>query len=515
MSEAAAATTHAAVHETGHDAWEAALTRFQRPALLIGAVGLVLTLVGFLVSTDSALRSYLWAFCYWTAIPIGSLAFLMIQHMTGGTWGLVLRRLLEAAAWLMVLAAVLSVPLLIAVALKRHTLYPWIEGQGFAGQFGHAVNPEHLWFKKLWLSPGPFIFRTLVYFGIWAGLALFLYGWSGREDRTGNNPEFAFRARQVAAPGILLLGLAVTFAFIDWVMSLDPSWYSTMFGVLYLVGSGLETLAFMIVVLGLLSHLRPMRDVITPGVLNDVGNLMFAFTLLWAYTNFSQFLIQWSGNIAEETPYYYVRTHGSWGAMALFIVLFHFFTPFFLLLWRRIKRNIRPLMMVAFGILIVRSVDLFWMIKPMFIQREITLGPLTHGPDTDPSHGGQATPQAKGTAEAHMQGTGEPQSTSAQNPGGLATGVGDDHKKADPAAAGDPMHRENKTGTHGATATVHGEHHVPVKGIFEGGAHWTDIPAIAGIGGLFVFAFIWKLKQRPLLPPNDPRLAALAHGGHH
>src|SRR5688572_21007054 len=362
MSQAAALHPHP--HDGPvHDAWEADMTRIQRPALLIGVAGVVLTVIGLLIDPDHQLRSYIWAFVYWMAIPLGSLALLMLQHMTGGTWGLAMRRFLEASSWLLILMFVFAVPIIVAVAIRKYTLYPWLaEGPDGHQMLGHAANEAHLGFKKLWLRPDFFIFRTVAYFLIWISLAIYLYGWSGREDRNGSTPKSAFRARVISAPGILLFGLTSTFAAIDWVMSLDPAWYSTMFGMLFLVGQGLATMAFTICIIALLAQRRPLRDILSPGLLNDLGNLMFAFLMLWAYTNFSQFLIMWSGNIAEETPYYHFRNRGSWGGVALFLVIFHFFAPFLLLLWRRVKRDIRTLAMVAIAILIVRSVDLFWIV---------------------------------------------------------------------------------------------------------------------------------------------------------
>jgi hypothetical protein len=528
MSEAAAHP----VHVTDNDAWEATLSRVQFPALVIGGVGLLLTLIGLFVDTSDTLRSYLWAFLYWAMIPLGSLAFLMIQHMTGGTWGLLGRRFFEASASLIVLFAVLAIPVLIAVASGNYHVYPWLgtDGEGHR-VLGHAANPAHLEFKALWLSKGFFIFRTIFYFGLWTFLAYYLYAWSGREDRSGSTPKTRFAARRVAAPGILFGALAINFAMLDWIMTLDPSWYSTMFGVLYIVGCGLMAMSFTVFVLRMIADRRPIRDVISPGVLNDMGNLMFAFTLLWAYTNFSQFLIIWSGNIAEETPYYYVRTKGSWAPIALIVVIFHFFVPFLLLLWRKIKRDVRLLAMVALGIMVMRGVDLFWIVKPMFLQTQITLGLDEHG--NPPGHGGGGAhgdvkntnqrPEHQGTAEGGHGAPAPAATTPATQPSAAARPI-DTHVVpggADPAKeSGDHASAAATTAPksgdeHRDVATVKGEsHQVPVKGLSHG-IHWTDIPAFAGIGGLWVWAFVWRLKRRPLIPPNDPRLVALAHGGHH
>jgi hypothetical protein len=486
----------------GHDAWEAALSRLQRPALIVGAIGLVVALLLAFTGLDDFFRSYLFAFVFWAVIPLGSLALLMLQHMTGGTWGLTLRRFLEAASWLIVLTAVLSIPILIAVLLGRQDVYPWL-----GGKFGHyaAGAEHHMAFKHWWLSPGAFIARTVIYFAIWIGLAMYLYGWSGREDRNGYSPLASFRARRVSAPGILVWGLSVSFAAVDWVMSLDPSWYSTIWGILFIVGSGLSTLSFMIAVIALIADQRPIRDLLSPGLLNDLGNLLMAFTMLWAYINFSQFLIMWSGNVAEEVPYYFVRTKGSWAWVALFLVVFHFFAPFTLLLWRRVKREMRTLAMVAIAIFCVRSVDLFWVVKPMFLQRPDVLAAAQGGGAHGGGGHGAAQPPAHGTRDAGA----ETQPAATAHPG--EPGPGGVHT----TDAEKPVLAE-KDRPHEQVAAAHSGQEHAVPGVTEG-LNVADLPALLGIGGLFVGAFVWKLKQRPLLAPNDPRVAELvaASAGHH
>jgi hypothetical protein len=488
--------SHAATRPdlVGNDAWADVLTRIQRPALVLGVIGLGIALVIALFSFDGFLTSYLFAFVFWAGIPLGSLALLMLQHMTGGTWGLTLRRFLEAASWLILLMAVLSIPILLAVLFHRSEIYPWLSHGEAQGQFGHAANPDHLWFKQLWLSPWFFVLRNVIYFSIWGFLALYLHGWSGREDRGGYTAVASWRARRVSAPGILIWGLTVSFAAVDWVMSLDPSWYSTIWGILFIVGNGLSTLAFMIAVISLIADRRPIRDLLSPGLLNDLGNLLMAFTMLWAYVNFSQFLIMWSGNIAEEVPYYYFRTKGNWAWMALFLVVFHFFAPFTLLLWRRVKREMRTLAMVAIAIFCVRSVDLFWVVKPMFLQRP------EHHASTD-----GARPAAHGTDQAAVT---QPTTAAAAahpepGPGGVATGEG----------AHAP--RVEKDQPHEEVADAHSGNERVVPGV-SAGFNLADLPALLGIGGIFVGAFVWKLKQRPLVAPNDPRVAELvADAGHH
>lgn len=508
MSQAATRPDLAAGHHDD-DAWRATLDRLGRPALLIGLAGLLAAvLLGFLpgVGLDGFFRSYLFAFVFWAAIPLGSLALLMLQHMVGGTWGLTLRRFLEAASWLILLTAVLSVPILIAVLLKRSAIYPWLPHDGLPGEFGHAANESHLAFKKLWLSPWFFILRNVIYFTIWGFLALYLYAWSGREDRAGYSPLASWRARRVSAPGILIWGLSVSFAAVDWVMSLDPGWYSTIWGILFIVGNGLSTLAFMIAVIALLSNRRPIRDLLSPGLLNDLGNLLMAFTMLWAYVNFSQFLIMWSGNVAEEVPYYYFRTKGNWAWIALFLVVFHFFAPFTLLLWRRVKREMRTLAIVAMAIFCVRAVDLFWVVKPMFLQR-----PQAHGPP-HPHAGG--TPHGAATQPATVAGQEKrPAAHSDVQLVALAEQAPAAPGGVHAAEGKQPGHVE-KDRPHEQAAAAHSGNERAVPGP-SAGFDWPDLPALAGVGGLFVAAFAWKLKQRPLVAPNDPRVAELATNGHH
>jgi hypothetical protein len=421
---------------------------------------------------------------YWSLIPLGSLGFLMIQHMTGGAWGLVVRRILEASASLVVLTAIFSIPLLFLVITKQDWFYPWVHanaGNNYAG-LGEYANPKHVAFKSAWLNPGAWVLRAILYFVIYGFLALYLYNWSGREDRAGSTPKTRFQARRVAAPGLLLFVLLGTFAMVDWVMSLDPSWYSTMFGVLYIIGQALGSIAFTIVIVRLLADREPLRGILNPVVLNDIGNLMFAFTMFWAYVNFSQLLIIWSGNLSDEAPYYYVRSSKGWMALSILIALFHFFVPFMLLLWRKIKRDIKLLAMVAMLILVMRSVDLFWVVKPMWIQREITLHEPTAG---EKDKGVTTAKPAEQRSDAH--------------------------------AIPEPVKHPELTIGHGTRtlAEMYPNRHADVKGVWEAGFHWTDIPAIAGLGGIWLAAFAWRLKQRPLVPPNDPRLIEMASAAHH
>jgi hypothetical protein len=486
MSEVATAASNPAHPVAGHDAWETDVAKFQRPALIVGAVGIVLTALGMIINPHSGFKSYLWAYMYWSLIPLGSLGFLMIQHMTGGYWGLATRRILEASASLIPLTALTAIPLLFLVITKQEWFYPWVHAtkdNHFRG-LGEYANPNHMAFKSRYLAPGTWVLRAIIYFVIWGFLALYLYNWSGREDKDGSTAKTRFQARRVAAPGLLLFVLCGTFAMFDWIMSLDPSWYSTMFGVLYIIGQALASIAFTILVLRVVADREPLRGILNPVILNDIGNLMFAFTLFWAYVNFSQLVIIWSGNLPEESSYYYVRSVKGWMALSIVIAIFHFFVPFLLLLWRKVKRDVRLLAMVAVLILVVRAVDSFWTIKPMWIERDFTLH----------------VEEAKGH-DNQGETTAKPEQERATDP--------------KPAAnAEHPLPGGTERG-HQTLAEMYPNHHVEVQGVWEGGFHWTDIPAIAGLGGIFIAAFAWRLRQRPLVPPNDPRLAELAAEAHH
>ena len=312
----------------------------------------------------------------------------------------------------------------------------------------------------------------------------------------GSTPETRFLAAGFGA-GILFGAVAINFAMLDWVMTLDPSWYSTMFGVLYIIGCGLMAMSFTVFVIRLIADRRPMRDVVSPGVLNDMGNLMFAFTLLWAYTNFSQFLIIWSGNIAEETPYYYVRNQGSWGRSRYRRDL-PLFVPFSLLL-RKIKRDVRcwrggaRLMVDRLGHVLDG--------QPMFYRQSRWASRPRHAPAPAPPTPEHQPASTQGTAEAPTR----PLDDHAPRHAAVRVGEGDRHARRagvpsrEAPASTRPPTRQRPTST--VTRPGRRSHHV-----FEGlepGIHWTDIPAFAGIaavgGGVRLAS-----QARPLLPPNPP-----------
>jgi hypothetical protein len=332
-------------------------------ALATGVVGLVLCLVGAVSSPEQFYRSYLVGYLYWIGIALGCLPLMMIHHLTGGAWGLVTRRIFEAGARTLVLMVPLFLPILIGLPV----LYLWARPEAV------AVD-EILQHKSPYLNAPFFLFRAGVYFAVWVFIAWRFSRWSEQQDATGDREVDQSLARKMelfSGPAAAAYGLTVTFAAIDWLMSLDPHWYSTIFGALWAVGQLLGALAFSISVLVVLSDQKPLSEVIRPDIYQDLGKLLLAFVMVWAYFSFSQFLIIWSGNLVEEIPWYLHRSHGGWQLLALALILFQFALPFVLLLSRQLKRTGPLLRVVAAVVLVMQFVNLFWVIAPNFHQEAL------------------------------------------------------------------------------------------------------------------------------------------------
>jgi hypothetical protein len=331
------------------------LHRWRTRALSAGVGGLVLTAAGlFLVSPNQFYRSYLWSFVFYLGVSVGSLAWLMLQYLTGGAWGMVIRRPAEAAARTLPLLALLFLPVVIGIP----NLYRWSHADIVAAD-------EMLQHKHAYLNVPFFLIRAAVYFLGWGFLSWFLNRWSAVEDREGGMRAHGKMAA-IAGPGLIFWGFSVTFMAVDWVLSLDPNWFSTMFGLLFMAGQGLSSMAFLVTLMVLLSYRRPMSDVLTPRHLHDLGKFLLALVMVWAYFSFSQFLIIWAGNLPDEIPWYLERLKGGWQCLALALVLGHFALPFALLLSRDLKRNFKFLASLAVFILLMRYVDIFWVVAPDF-----------------------------------------------------------------------------------------------------------------------------------------------------
>lgn len=318
----------------------------------IGAVGTIAMAVGALVSRDQFFRSYLWAYVFLVGVSAGCLAWLMCQYLTGGAWGLVIRRPAEAAARTLPLLAALFIPIAIGIP----SLYTWSHP-------GIVAADEILRHKQAFLNVPFFLVRAAIYLGGWSLLGWLLNRWSAIGDT--KDPAAAQRAlSRISAPGMIFWGFAVTFMAIDWVMSLDPHWFSTMFGLLFVVSQALSSLAFLIAILVMLSGFRPMSQVLTHRHLHDLGKLLLANVMIWAYFSFSQFLVIWAGNLPAEIPWYQERLRGGWQYVGLILVVGHFALPFALLLSRSLKRNFKMLAGIAVFIQCMRVVDTYWLVAP-------------------------------------------------------------------------------------------------------------------------------------------------------
>lgn len=334
-----------------------AVERLGGRALVVGLVALVLCALGAFVNLEGFWRAYLVGYVFWTGVSVGSLAIIMLHHLSGGGWGVVIRRPLEAASRTLPVMFVLFIPL--AVAVFTHGLYPWT--------LPEEQDLEIIKHKAIYLNVPFFLGRTVFYFAMWWLLQHFLSKWSLAQDGTQDPRErrrLKDRLQNLSGPGILLFGFTVTFAAVDWVMSLEPEWFSTIYGLLIMVGWGVTALAFAIVTTVIMSKDERLEHVYQPRHFHDHGKLLLAFVMLWAYFSFSQFLIIWSGNLPEEIPWYMRRLFGGWGYVAVALVVLHFALPFVLLLSRDLKRRGRALVLVALLVLFMRVVDLVWTIVP-------------------------------------------------------------------------------------------------------------------------------------------------------
>jgi len=336
--------------------------RIQQRALIVGIVGMVLLLIGAFLKRDQFFQAYLVGFTFWTGIAVGSLALLILQHLTGGGWGLVIRRVLEASTRTLPLIVALFIPIIIGA----HSLYPWTHEEVLR-------DDPVVKFKQPYLNLSFFTIRAAIILGVWLVLSFLLNRWSLEQDRTGDR-AYAKKMRVLSGPGMVLLIFGITFASVDWYMSLEPEWFSTIFGLLFFAAWGLSALAFTIAVMAALAKIEPMNQIVAPLHFHDLGKLLLALVMLWAYFAFSQFLIIWSGNLPEEIRYYLPRMQGILGATIIVVGLLHFAAPFLFLLSRSNKRNPQRLVIIALVVLIMRVIDLYWVLKPAFFHNE----PGTH-----------------------------------------------------------------------------------------------------------------------------------------
>ena len=337
------------------------LYRAQRAVLGAGVLGLAAAGAGGLVDPDQFFRSYLIAYLFFIGIALGSLGLVSLNHVTGGRWGVVMRRVCEAAMLTLPLLLVLFVPLLLGLT----HLYEWARPEVMA-------HDELLQHKRAYLNVPFFVVRVGLYFAVWLIVARYLVRWSREQDDHGG-PDVVRRLQFLGRGALLLYSLTMTFAAVDWAMSLEPHWFSTIYGILMIGGQVLSAFVFVIPVLTLVVDREPFTSLITAEQFHDLGKFMLAFVMLYAYFAFSQFLIIWSGNLPEETPWYLARLHGGWQYLAIGVVLFQFALPFMILLSRNLKRNARRLAVIALLVLGARLIDLFWLLKPAFSPAQFSI----------------------------------------------------------------------------------------------------------------------------------------------
>jgi hypothetical protein len=341
------------------------INQLRSKALVLGVLGAAATVAGFFVHRETFFQSYLIGYIYWLNITLGSLGLLMVGHLSGGRWAIVTRRVLEASVRMLPVMAVLFLP----IAFDLAGLYEWARPE--------AASDHMIQTKAAYLNPTFFYVRAALYFVIWIGVGFTLANWSDKQDAAPAVPPGPEdrKFRVLSGPGVVLFMLTVTFMSVDWMMSLDPHWTSTIYGVLFVGSSGLSTLAFTIVVLARLSEAKPMSSLMTADRFHDLGKLMYAFVLLWAYFSVSQLIIVWSGNLPEEIPFYLRRFTGPWGWVSVAVLVLHFAVPFAFLLSSTIKRRPRLAARVALFILAMRAVEIAWLLAPMVRHGEHGGGP--------------------------------------------------------------------------------------------------------------------------------------------
>jgi hypothetical protein len=330
------------------------------PALVIGIISIVISLIGAVSNSTRFFHSYLFSYMFWLDLPLGSLTLLMMYQLTGGTWGAASRRIFEASAQTISMMAVLFLPIL----LGMHEIYPWLSGP-------MALDPKVI-HKASYLNSTGFTIRAIFYFLSWILLTHFLRKWSNGIEE-GQPIETRAKARSLSAGGLVLYVLTATFAAFDWQMSLEPKWYSTIYGMVFCAAQGLSAFAFGTIVFvwmtrrSIYAHLFPNKTK------RDLGRLLLAMVMVWAYLSFMQFLVVWMGNLPEESVWFIHRTHGGWQMVAVALMTLQFGLPFGALLFRGTKDHLPLLGAVSWLTLLIRVCDHYWTIMPSLYPDHIEL----------------------------------------------------------------------------------------------------------------------------------------------
>jgi hypothetical protein len=335
------------------------LRRVFRPALGIGIVLGIISIIGGMLSPGDFFHSYLMGYLFWLGLTLGCMAIVMLQYLTAGAWGIMTRRALESASRTLPLCAILFIPIAIGI--------PWLYDWAHSDLVKNEYVLRH---RQMYMNPTMFIVRAIIYFAIWGTFACFLNKWSAEQDEKGGLEN---RLARLSAPGLLIYVFTITFATVDWAESLENNWFSTIWGFLFVAREGLAAFAFIIIVMALLSRREPLASRFKPAHLHDLGKLLLVFVMLWAYFEFSQLVVIWSGNLTDEIPWYLRRLGTSWGWLGVMLIVLEFIVPFLMLLSRPLKRNAVALCCVVGLIIFMRWVDLMWIVMPQYYQRGFRL----------------------------------------------------------------------------------------------------------------------------------------------
>jgi len=411
--------------------------------LALLGVGIVLIGAAWAFGGQGFFGSYLVGYMGVIGICLGALFFTLIQHVTRAGWGISLRRLAENIAWTLPFMLLLFVPILIGFG---HPLY-----EHWAGPQVDLAKDHVLAGKSVWLNKPFFFARVGVYFLVWITIAWYFRRNSMRQDETGD-PAISLHLSRVAAPSLLLFALTITFAAFDWIMSLDPHWFSTIFGVAYFAGGYMGFFAFIILMAKWLGARGYLREAINVEHYHDLAKLMFVFMVFWTYTNFSQYMLIWYANLPEETRWFAVRRENGWLAVGIILILGHFFIPFAFLMSRHVKRNGKALVAAAIFMLVIHNIDMQFLVLPSVGHAE---------------HAGGA------------HGTGEPGA-------GIAEAVADGFR----------------TFPHDF-------------GVYWHNIHWTDFGCFVGLLAIVAGLTLLNVRRSNLVPLRDPRLAESLHFQNH
>jgi hypothetical protein len=348
--------TTAAIKMTKSDLMAPAVTQdIQTRSIFIGLVAAIASIAGAFLAPESFYSAYLSGFMFWLGLSLGCMAILMLHHLVGGAWSIVIRRILESGMMTLPLMFVLFIPIL----LHLPRLYFWAQPDVLADP---KTDPKILQIAHSYLNFNGILLRYILYFAIWIGMAYFLNRWSTEQDSIAGQSTLRFRA--LSGIGLVLYSFTISFAVIDWVMSLQARWISTIYGFIFIAGEALSAFCFCVVIETILAKRKPMSEYLTDTEVHDHGKFMLTFVMLWTYFNFSQMLLIWAGNLPEEIPWFVRRMNGGWGEVALFLVVFQFAVPFALLLSRQLKRKAATLVRIASWILLMRMIDIFWNVEP-------------------------------------------------------------------------------------------------------------------------------------------------------